>query len=79
MGSGWPKAEGVNHFNSRVVFSFFFGTLLSLGTPISAAEQAKPLIVGMELSYPPFEMTDTTGKPAGVSVDLASDLALQNY
>lgn len=39
------------------------------------AEEAKPLIVGMELAYPPFEMTDQQGKPAGVSVDLATDLA----
>jgi polar amino acid transport system substrate-binding protein len=29
----------------------------------------------MELAYPPFEMTDTSGKPTGVSVDLATDLA----
>lgn len=32
------------------------------------------LTVGMELSYPPFEMTDENGKPAGVSVDLANEL-----
>jgi polar amino acid transport system substrate-binding protein len=32
------------------------------------------LIVGMELAYPPFEMTDTQGRPAGVSVDLANAL-----
>jgi polar amino acid transport system substrate-binding protein len=32
------------------------------------------LIVGMELAYPPFEMTDTHGQAAGVSVDLAHDL-----
>jgi polar amino acid transport system substrate-binding protein len=32
------------------------------------------LVVGMELSYPPFEMTDENGNPAGVSVDLARDL-----
>jgi polar amino acid transport system substrate-binding protein len=32
------------------------------------------LRVGMELSYPPFEMTDERGAPAGVSVDLAHDL-----
>ena len=32
------------------------------------------LIVGMDLAYPPFEMTDTNGQPAGVSVDLARDL-----
>ncbi|HEY3913273.1 MAG TPA: transporter substrate-binding domain-containing protein [Verrucomicrobiae bacterium] len=32
------------------------------------------LTVGMELAYPPFEMTDQKGDPAGVSVDLARDL-----
>ncbi|HEY4745362.1 MAG TPA: transporter substrate-binding domain-containing protein [Desulfuromonadaceae bacterium] len=32
------------------------------------------LTVGMELSYPPFEMTDDKGVPAGVSVDLAMAL-----
>ena len=32
------------------------------------------LIVGMELAYPPFEMTDPQGHPAGVSVDLANAL-----
>jgi len=36
---------------------------------------AKPLVVGMELAYPPFEMTDTAGNPAGLSVDLARALA----
>ncbi len=29
------------------------------------------LVVGMELSYPPFEMSDENNQPAGVSVDLA--------
>lgn len=33
------------------------------------------LRVGMELSYPPFEMTDTQGQPTGVGVDLARALA----
>ncbi len=33
--------------------------------------QDKPLIIGMELSYPPFETLDKKGKPMGVSVDLA--------
>jgi len=32
------------------------------------------LTVGMELSYPPFEMTDEKGAPKGVSVDLAYEL-----
>jgi len=34
----------------------------------------KPLIVGMDMSYPPFEMRDTSGAPSGVSVDLANAL-----
>lgn len=35
----------------------------------------RPLTVGMELDYPPFEMTDAQGRPTGVSVDLAQALA----
>jgi polar amino acid transport system substrate-binding protein len=35
----------------------------------------KPLVVGMDLSYPPFETIDQSGKPVGVSVDLAQALA----
>ncbi|MBK5263075.1 MAG: transporter substrate-binding domain-containing protein [Peptostreptococcaceae bacterium] len=34
----------------------------------------KPLIVGMELAYPPFETKDAAGNPSGVSVDLAKAL-----
>jgi polar amino acid transport system substrate-binding protein len=37
----------------------------------ASAVMAEPLRVGMELSYPPFEMTDPQGRPAGVSVKLA--------
>ena len=36
---------------------------------------ARPLVVGMELQYPPFEMTDAKGRPAGISVDLAGFIA----
>ena len=42
--------------------------------PCIAAEKSDTLIVGMELAYPPFEMTDTKGRPTGVSVDLAKAL-----
>jgi len=60
--------------NPLLLLMTFFVFLTSAGIA-SAAETAKPLIVGMELAYPPFEMTDTNGKPTGVSVDLATDLA----
>lgn len=35
---------------------------------------SKELIVGMDLSYPPFETIDASGGPTGVSVDLAQAL-----
>ena len=41
----------------------------------AAGRAAEPLRVGMELAYPPFEMTDPQGRPTGVSVRLAEALA----
>lgn len=41
----------------------------------SILAEGKPLVVGMELSYPPFEMQDADGTPTGVSVELAKALA----
>jgi polar amino acid transport system substrate-binding protein len=49
------------------------GLSRALETAGRAAPPA-PLVVGMELAYPPFEMADTDGKPSGVSVDLAQAL-----
>lgn len=34
----------------------------------------KPITVGMDLSYPPFETIDAQGKPSGISPDLARAL-----
>ena len=39
-----------------------------------ADDSGKPVIIGMELNYPPFEMTDANGVPTGVGVDLARAL-----
>ncbi len=36
-------------------------------------KQNKFLTVGMELAYPPFEMTDKNGNPSGISVELAKE------
>ena len=60
---------------NRQLFMAAMVALLTFAAPVSAAEMAKPLVVGMELAYPPFEMTDPSGKPTGVSVDIAKDLA----
>jgi polar amino acid transport system substrate-binding protein len=50
-----------------LIVSALFGTGIAAGNKDT-------LTVGMELSYPPFEMTDTKGQPTGVSVDLAEAL-----
>jgi len=39
-----------------------------------ADDMGRPLVIGMELNYPPFEMTDASGTPTGVGVDLARAL-----
>jgi polar amino acid transport system substrate-binding protein len=49
--------------------------LLTLLLPPALGMAAEPpLRVGMELSYPPFEMADPQGRPTGVSVRLAEAL-----
>ncbi len=41
------------------------------GTEVKKTE---PLVVAMELQFPPFEMTDSDGNPSGISVDMARAL-----
>lgn len=58
---------------SLLALALFF---LAAGLPVGrgTAAEKDTLVVGMELAYPPFEMTDTSGRPSGVSVDLAHEL-----
>ncbi|MBE0496523.1 MAG: transporter substrate-binding domain-containing protein [Campylobacterales bacterium] len=49
--------------------------VFALLTTASFLFAAPPLKVGMELAYPPFEMSQTDGTPSGVSVDFAKALA----
>ncbi|MBZ7947466.1 transporter substrate-binding domain-containing protein [Campylobacter sp. RM9929] len=39
---------------------------------------AKDLVVGMELGYPPFEMSDKNGKASGISVDFLEQFAKEH-
>lgn len=66
---------------AALIFSVLLCTSLLFGCGQAQSQQAsksnetkKELVVGMELAYPPFEMTDTKGNPCGISVDLAKDL-----
>ena len=53
-----------------------FLILLAVLAPLCGCspKASDKLTVGMELAYPPFEMTDEHGNPSGVSVDLAQAL-----
>lgn len=58
---------------AMVMLLVITGTLL-IGCSTKNSDKVseeKPLIVGMELAYPPFETKDAQGNPSGVSVDLA--------
>ncbi len=57
---------------------FLFATLFCLvaAWTISgcSSKTEGPLVIGMELNYPPFEMTDAAGNPSGVGVEMAHAL-----
>jgi polar amino acid transport system substrate-binding protein len=61
------------------MLSVMKGFLLWLGCWLmlvagARGQSAAPLAIGMELNYPPFEMTDPAGNPSGVGVDMAQAL-----
>lgn len=56
----------------------FFLTLFFALSLVAKDLIVKDLVVGMELGYPPFEMSDTKGKPSGVSVDFLEKFAKEN-
>lgn len=57
----------------KKLYAFLFIVVLLLNVSCSNKEEEK-IVVGMELAYPPFEMTDNDGNPTGISVDMAYDL-----
>ena len=58
----------------RLFFTLLTGLSLLSGCGRGGASADKPIVVGMDLSYPPFETIGTDGHPSGVSVDLATAL-----
>ena len=50
------------------------GVIAALSLSGCAPKPDSTLVVGMELKYPPFEMVDAQGAPAGISVEMAQAL-----
>jgi polar amino acid transport system substrate-binding protein len=58
------------------LLGFFFCIGLSgCGKPAEAGGAGKPLVVGMDMTYPPFEFKNAKGEPDGVDVRMAEELA----
>lgn len=56
------------------LLGFLAASFALLLAACSKAPDDNRIVVGMELSYPPFEMSNEQNEPAGVSVDLAQAL-----
>ncbi|MBI4664129.1 MAG: transporter substrate-binding domain-containing protein [Verrucomicrobia bacterium] len=67
---GVRSNEACAHSGRFQWLTLFFVAILASCSP----KPSNKLVVGMELAYPPFEMTDEQGRPAGISVDLARAL-----
>jgi polar amino acid transport system substrate-binding protein len=54
-----------------------FAAVVALSVTVACKPKspANALVVGMDLSYPPFETIDPAGRPTGVSVEIAEALA----
>ena len=61
----------------RILAILLSGITLLSGCGKGSSSAVKPLVVGMDLSYPPFETINAAGTPSGISVDIA--LALGEY
>ncbi len=55
--------------------ALLFSLVLVCGCGSDGPSAVAPLVVGMELSYPPFETIAKDGRPEGVSVEIARALA----
>ncbi len=66
---------------NRIVFLNYLAAIAALALSgcgeddVSESDKTTPLIVGMEMAYPPFEMRGPDDKPDGISVRMAEDLA----
>src|SRR5438132_13536670 len=67
----FPHTSGMFRKLAAYALALFAASLFPQGAYPKAPDT---LVAGMELAYPPFEMADERGQPAGVSVDLANAL-----
>jgi polar amino acid transport system substrate-binding protein len=69
-----PRSQKLFKFVPRGTLALI-SLLLGILSGCSDGRPNNELVVGMDLSYPPFETIDASGQPVGVSVELAKALA----
>jgi polar amino acid transport system substrate-binding protein len=67
-----PRMPGLIRKRLTLLNGFLALAILFAGS--CAPKSKSTLLVGMELNYPPFEMLDPHGLPAGISVEMANEL-----
>ncbi len=68
-------ATGLAASRRYLALAAIAATALLFQSSCSQERDRQTLVVGMELSYPPFEMTDENNQPTGISVEIAQALA----
>ena len=79
MSENWLNTEAfwneeMKRFAIVALALIFSVTSCSRGKKEVVSPVSNPLVVGMDLSYPPFETIAAGGEPSGISVDLAQAL-----
>ena len=60
----------------KKIFLLFIVLIMLLTAACAPKQQATDkLVIAMELQFPPFETTDKNGDPAGISVEMAKEMA----
>ena len=65
----------VQSVRRKAIFLVGGAVLAAMIASACSHRNSNQLVVGMELSYPPFEMTDEHNRPTGIGVELARALA----
>jgi polar amino acid transport system substrate-binding protein len=72
-----PPPRSRRYAGAKGVAALLAGLAVAMSAPIPTRAEERPLRVGIDRSYPPFEFVDERGRPSGFAVDLFEVVAKQ--